>query len=117
MTNFVYISPAFSSHQRELLRAPRRLGRVRVLGVGDLPYEQLPERLRSALAEYYRVDFEDYGRAFARWRSCRSATARSTGSSRTTSTGWPTPACGTTSTCAPGTARRSSSRLARKSAT
>ena len=64
MTNFVYISPAFPATNVNFCEHLAASG-VRVLGVGDLPYEQLPERLRSALAEYYRVDsLEDYGQAF-----------------------------------------------------
>ena len=60
MTNFVYISPAFPETNVNFCEHLARAG-VRVLGVGDTPYETLSDRLRYALTEYYRVDsLEDY---------------------------------------------------------
>lgn len=64
MTNFVYISPAFPPTSVNFCEHLARAG-VRVLGIGDDPYHELPERLRAALAEYYRVDsMEDYDQVF-----------------------------------------------------
>lgn len=64
MTNFVYISPAFPATNVNFCEHLARDG-VRVLGVGDTPYEDLPDRLRYALTEYYRVSsLEDYDQAF-----------------------------------------------------
>ena len=63
MTNFVYISPAFPATNVNFCEHLARAG-VRVLGVGDTPYATLPDRLRYALTEYYRVDsLEDYDAA------------------------------------------------------
>ena len=38
---------------------------VNVLGIADCPYEQLDEKVRNALTEYYRVDnMEDYDQMY-----------------------------------------------------
>ncbi len=64
MTNFVYLSPAFPAIGVNFCEHLAHAG-VRVLGVGDTPYHELPERLRRALTEYYRVDtLEHYDQAF-----------------------------------------------------
>ena len=64
MTNFVYISPAFPATNVNFAEHLHQAG-VRVLGVGDIPYDHLPQRLRTALTEYFRVDsLEDYDQAF-----------------------------------------------------
>ena len=58
--NYVFISPAYPitcTHFCERLNA---LG-VTVLGIGDVPYDDLNDQLKEALTEYYYVDsLEDY---------------------------------------------------------
>lgn len=58
--NFVYISPHFPKHYWNFCDRLKKNG-VNVLGVGDAPYEELTENLKSALTEYYFVkDLSDY---------------------------------------------------------
>ena len=58
--NFVYISPNFPDNHWIFCRCLRDNG-VRVLGIGDCPYDDLAWELRDALAEYYWVpSLEDY---------------------------------------------------------
>lgn len=62
--NFVFVSPQFPSGYWQFCD---RLGwqGVRVLGVGDTPYDQLDQRLRNSLAEYYYTpSLEDYDAVF-----------------------------------------------------
>ena len=62
--NFVFVSPQFPSGYWQFCD---RLGRqgVRVLGIGDTPYDQLDQRLRNSLAEYYYTpSLEDYDAVF-----------------------------------------------------
>lgn len=60
MTNYVYISPAFPPTNVNICEHLARSG-VRVLGIGDTPYPELPQRLVDSLAEYYVVgSLEDY---------------------------------------------------------
>ena len=58
--NLLYISPQFPPNYTQFVTALRKAG-VQVLGVaGDWP-EQLPQTLREAMTEYYRVDnMNDY---------------------------------------------------------
>ena len=64
MTNFVYVSPGFPATNVNFCEHLARAG-VRVLGVGDAPYDELAPRLQASLTEYYRVDWlEDYEQAF-----------------------------------------------------
>ena len=58
--NFVYISPNFPDNHWIFCRCLRDNG-VRVLGIGDCPYDDLAWELQDALAEYYWVpSLEDY---------------------------------------------------------
>lgn len=52
--NFVFISPNFPIRYYLWCEALAKRG-VRVLGVGDTPYDQLDIRLKNALTEYYWV--------------------------------------------------------------
>lgn len=62
--NFVFVSPQFPSSYWRFCAALRRRG-VRVLGIGDTPYDLLDQRLRDALEEYYLVSsLEDYDQVF-----------------------------------------------------
>ncbi len=58
--NFVYISPQFPKIYCQFCARLQSNG-VRVLAIGDTPYDQLSETLKNALTEYYRVDnLENY---------------------------------------------------------
>lgn len=58
--NLVYLSPEFPSNFHDFSRALREVG-VNVLGIGETPWDNLPQRMREWLTEYYRVDsLEDY---------------------------------------------------------
>ena len=62
--NFVFISPNFPHTYWQFCDRLRRNG-VRVLGIGDAPYDGLEPPLRAALTEYYRVDsLEDYDQVY-----------------------------------------------------
>lgn len=55
MQNFVFISPNFPTNYWQFCRELRNNG-LRVLGIGDAPYDQLTDQLKDSLDEYYRVD-------------------------------------------------------------
>ena len=58
--NFIYVSPNFPDNHWIFCRCLRDNG-VRVLGIGDCPYDDLAWELQDALAEYYWVpSLEDY---------------------------------------------------------
>ena len=58
--NFVYLSPHFPPNYYQFSVRLNELG-VNVLGIGDAPFDELREELKSALSEYYRVEnMEDY---------------------------------------------------------
>ena len=58
--NFVFISPHFPKTYWNFCDRLKRNG-VNVLGIGDAPYEEIPDELKATLTEYYRVDsLEDY---------------------------------------------------------
>ena len=60
MKNFVFISPNFPDNYWNFCRRLRENG-LRVLGVGDCPYDDLAWELRESLDEYYKVDsLENY---------------------------------------------------------
>ena len=53
--NFVFISPHFPKTYWNFCDRLRRNG-VNVLGIGDAPFEEIPEELKHCLTEYYRVN-------------------------------------------------------------
>lgn len=53
--NFVFISPHFPKTYWNFCDRLKRNG-VNVLGIGDAPYEEIPDELKATLTEYYRVD-------------------------------------------------------------
>ena len=55
MKNFVFISPNFPTNYWMFCRELRDNG-LRVLGIGDQPYNELPWELKDALTEYYHVN-------------------------------------------------------------
>ncbi|MGA4507440.1 ATP-grasp domain-containing protein [Propionibacteriaceae bacterium G1746] len=59
-TNFVCVSPSFPETNAHFCEHLAEAG-ITVLGIGDAPWGELPERLKQSLTEYYRVDdLEDY---------------------------------------------------------
>ena len=64
MKNFVFISPNFPVNYWKFCAELKNNG-LRVLGIGDCPYDNLLPELRSALHEYYKVDsLENYDEVF-----------------------------------------------------
>lgn len=62
--NFVFISPNFPSNYAMFIEGLNQNG-VTVLGVGDCPYDNLSDSLKSNLTEYYKVDtLEDYDQVY-----------------------------------------------------
>ncbi len=53
--NFVFISPHFPKTYWNFCDRLKRNG-VNVLGIGDAPYDSIPDELKATLTEYYRVD-------------------------------------------------------------
>ena len=54
MKNFVFISPNFPNIYWHFCRELKNNG-LRVLGIGDCPYEQLTQELKDSMHEYYKV--------------------------------------------------------------
>ena len=64
MKNFVYISPNFPENYWKFCCELKNNG-LRVLGIGDCPYDQLNQELRDSLDEYYKVsNLESYDEVF-----------------------------------------------------
>ena len=64
MKNFVFISPNFPTNYWMFCRALRENG-LRVLGIGDQPYDELAPELRESLHEYYKVgSLENYDEVY-----------------------------------------------------
>lgn len=64
MKNFVFISPNFPANYWMFCRELKNNG-LRVLGIGDCPYEGLSESLRASLDDYYRVgSLESYDEVY-----------------------------------------------------
>lgn len=68
MKNFIFISPNFPAAYWRFCRELKNNG-LRVLGIGDCPYDELTQQLRDSLHEYYKVsnleNFEEVFRAVA----------------------------------------------------
>ena len=68
MKNFIFISPNFPKSYWMFCSALKRNG-MRVLGIGDCPYDELRHELRESLHEYYKVgnlnNYEEVFRAVA----------------------------------------------------
>ena len=54
MKNFLFISPNFPTNYWMFCRELKKNG-LNVLGIGDQPYDELPEHLKESLNEYYKV--------------------------------------------------------------
>ena len=64
MKNFVFVSPNFPENYWMFCNHLKQNG-LRVLGIGDCPYDQLKTELRNALHEYYKVNsLENYDEVF-----------------------------------------------------
>ena len=64
MKNFVFISPNFPETYWMFCRELKNNG-MRVLGIGDCPYDELNQGLRDSLHEYYKVtSLENYDEVF-----------------------------------------------------
>ena len=58
--NFIFISPQFPENYQYFCQALKK-NQVNVLGIGDMPYDELSPLLKESLTEYYRVsDLENY---------------------------------------------------------
>ena len=55
MRNFIFISPHFPTNYENFCVQLHENG-VNVFGIGDTPYENLTDSLKTALTEYYKVD-------------------------------------------------------------
>ena len=53
--NVVFLSPHFPTHYFRFCLSLKAAG-ANVLGIGDEPYDNLSQEVRSALTEYYRID-------------------------------------------------------------
>ena len=64
MQNFIFISPNFPDSYWKFCAELKNNG-LRVLGIGDCPYDQLKQELRDSLHEYYKVsNLESYDEVF-----------------------------------------------------
>ena len=64
MKNFVFISPNFPTNYWKFCAELKNNG-LRVLGIGDCPYDQLLPELQQSLHEYYKVNSqENYDEVF-----------------------------------------------------
>ena len=64
MKNFVFISPNFPVTYWKFCAELKNNG-LRVLGIGDCPYDELTQNLRESLDEYYKVgSLENYDEVF-----------------------------------------------------
>ena len=64
MKNFVFISPNFPTNYWQFCRELKNNG-LRVLGVGDQPYDELLPELKASLDEYYKVgSMENYDEVY-----------------------------------------------------
>ena len=64
MKNFVFISPNFPMTYWRFCRELKNNG-MRVLGIGDSPYNDLMQELKDSLDEYYKVSsLENYDEVF-----------------------------------------------------
>jgi hypothetical protein len=62
--NYVYISPGFPQCGTHFCKCLADL-QVRVLGIGDMPYDALNDTLKNSLTEYYYVSsLEDYDQVY-----------------------------------------------------
>ena len=64
MKNFIYLSPNFPDNHWNFCRKLKDNG-LRVLGIGDAPYDQLTPELKDSMHEYYKVSsLENYDEVY-----------------------------------------------------
>ena len=64
MKNFIFISPNFPASYWKFCAELKNNG-MRVLGIGDCPYDLLKDELKNSLHEYYKVSsLENYDEVF-----------------------------------------------------
>lgn len=64
MKNFVFLSPNFPTNYWQFCYELKQNG-MNVLGIGDQPYDELPQHLRDSLNEYYKVSsLENYDEVY-----------------------------------------------------
>ncbi|MDO4198690.1 MAG: ATP-grasp domain-containing protein [Erysipelotrichaceae bacterium] len=64
MKNFIFLSPNFPPTYWQFCRELRNNG-LRVLGIGDAPYDELLDELKGSLDEYYKVgSLENYDEVY-----------------------------------------------------
>ena len=64
MQNFIFMSPNFPDNYWHFCAELKKNG-LRVLGIGDCPYDNLRQELRDSLHEYYKVsDLANYDEVF-----------------------------------------------------
>ena len=64
MKNVIFISPNFPTNYWQFCRELKNNG-LNVLGVGDQPYDELPQELKDSLTEYYKVNsLENYDEVY-----------------------------------------------------
>ncbi|MBQ7656615.1 MAG: carbamoylphosphate synthase large subunit [Clostridia bacterium] len=64
MSNFVFISPNFPTNYWKFCRELKNNG-IRVMGVGDQPWEEMSQELKDSLSEYYKVNsLENYDEVY-----------------------------------------------------
>ena len=62
--NFIFISPAFPKNYYNFCDRLKKNG-VNVLGIGDTPYNELEQRVKDSLTEYYKVvSLENYDEVY-----------------------------------------------------
>ena len=88
MKNFVFISPNFPVNYWKFCAELKNNG-LRVLGIGDCPYDNLLPELRNSLHEYYKVSsLENYDEVFRAVAFFTYKYGKSIGWNPTMSTGW-----------------------------
>lgn len=64
MKNFIFVSPNFPTNYWQFCRELKNNG-LNVLGIGDQPYDELTNELKSSLNEYYKVgSLENYDEVY-----------------------------------------------------
>ena len=64
MQNFIFISPNFPTNYWKFCRELKNNG-IRVMGIGDQPYEEMTQELKDSLNEYYKVSsLENYDEVY-----------------------------------------------------
>ena len=64
MQNFVFISPNFPTNYWKFCRELKNNG-IRVMGIGDQPWEEMTQELKDSLSEYYKVNsLENYDEVY-----------------------------------------------------